>query len=319
MRNILVTGGAGFIGSHFIELLLEKYNDIKVFNIDKLTYAGSVHNMPFINSDNHVFIKGDICDSELINSLFREVDFDIVVNFAAESHVDNSIKSPGIFVTSNVVGLQNILSAAKDYWREYKDKLFIQISTDEVYGSAKEGESFFETSILAPNSPYSATKASADLIALSYFKTYKLPVIITRSSNNFGPRQNFEKLIPKTITSFLNRTIVPIYGNGLNIRDWIYVKDNCRLILSLFSSSVPGEIYNIGAGNEFTNLQMVTKIMEKLNISDDQYVFVNDRLGHDFRYSVNTDKILNLNDNFLFTSFEIALNETINYYRNHYK
>jgi dTDP-glucose 4,6-dehydratase len=217
MRKFLITGGAGFIGSHFIEMLLNQEQDVIVYNLDKLTYAGKLENMPFLYDERHVFIHGDICDQLLVSELFKKHNFDVVVNFAAESHVDNSINNPSVFFETNILGVVNLLNNSMKYWDNSADHLFIQISTDEVYGTLGHDGSFTEDSPLRPNSPYSSSKASADLISLSYFKTYGFPILITRSSNNFGPRQDSEKLVPKVINHIFEVKKIPIYVNGINI------------------------------------------------------------------------------------------------------
>jgi dTDP-glucose 4,6-dehydratase len=314
VKNYLITGGAGFIGSHFIELLLNEKNDITIYNLDKLTYAGKPENMPFIDNERHVFIHGDICDSKLVSELFKKYNFDIVVNFAAESHVDNSIADPNIFMQTNILGVVNLLNCAKNNWVNLSQHLFVQISTDEVYGSLDEKGSFFENSPIRPNSPYSASKASADLIVMSYFRTFKLPVLITRSSNNFGPRQDREKLIPKTILCAISGEKVPIYGTGLNIRDWIYVKDNCNAIIRIINLGQIGEVYNIGGSNEKTNIDIVGEILLNLGLGQENINFIEDRLGHDFRYSVDVSKTKDLIGSYNLTEFSDSLKLTIAWY-----
>jgi dTDP-glucose 4,6-dehydratase len=315
MKTILVTGGAGFIGSHFVDLILKR-SEYKIIVLDKLTYAGKIENMNgFINNNNVLFVQGDICDKQLVKSIFNENKIDIVVNFAAESHVDNSISSPDEFMSSNIIGTFNLLNVAKKYWSDSTLKRFIQISTDEVYGSADNEITFDETSLLQPNSPYSASKASGDLIARSFFVTYKLPVIITRSSNNFGPRQDDEKLIPKVIKKIKSNEPIPVYGNGRNVRDWIYVEDNCNFIFSIMEKGIPGECYNISSRNEMSNLQLIEKIailMKKEPIIN----FVEDRLGHDFRYSINNTKTISIIGNHVESDFDESLFKTINSYLN---
>jgi dTDP-glucose 4,6-dehydratase len=271
--------------------------------------------MPFLENKRHIFIQGDICDQELLKELFSSNTFDCIINFAAESHVDNSIKDPMLFMNTNVIGLVNLLNNALEHWHDLSKHLFVQISTDEVYGSLDNLGSFFEDSIIKPNSPYSASKASADLIAMSYYRTYGLPVIVTRSVNNFGPRQNKEKLIPKTIINSINRDSIPIYGSGKNIRSWIYVVDNCRFILLLLNYGKPGKVYNIGVDYEIDNLSLVRKINNIISPDIDLIVFVEDRLGHDFRYSVNTNLLLDtIGSGNEITDFDIGLKLTIKYY-----
>ena len=294
MRKFLITGGAGFIGSHFIEMLLNQEQDVIVYNLDKLTYAGKLENMPFFNDERHVFIHGDICDQLLVSDLFKKHNFDVIVNFAAESHVDNSINDPSLFIHTNIIGTATLLNNAKNFWLNMFDKRFIQISTDEVYGSLGTNGVFTEESQIKPNSPYSSSKAAADLLAMSYFKTYGLPVVITRCSNNYGPRQDSEKLIPKVIQNVLNNKKIPVYGDGLNIRDWIYVRDHCNAILSVIKYATPGNVFNIGGSNEKKNLEIIDFIESKLNIGRSLVQFIPDRLGHDFRYAIDDTKLISL-------------------------
>ena len=285
--KILVTGGAGFIGSNFVRLLLEstKFKESQLLLLDAMTYAGNEKTLKELLINERIkFIKGNICDSELVSNSTKEVD--VVVNFAAESHVDRSIALPNEFIESNILGTHNLLFHSM----KNNVKKFIQVSTDEVYGSIVNG-SWDETKPLEPNSPYSASKASADLIARSYFQTYNFPVIITRCSNNFGPYQNLEKFIPKSITSALNGGPIEIYGNGTNIRDWIHVSDHCRALLLLIDVGIAGEVYNIGSGNELSNLDLAKIISNLMNLPETDLKFVADRKGHDQRYSVNYSKI----------------------------
>jgi len=308
MKTVLVTGGAGFIGSNYIHFLLERYGDtVKVINLDKLTYAGNPENLSDIqNNQNYTFVKGDICDTKLVESLMPEVD--IVVNFAAESHVDRSIGSPDDFIKTDVYGAFVLLESAKNNSIEK----FIQISTDEVYGSILDG-SFKETDVLEPSSPYSASKAAADRLAYSYYVTYDLPVIITRCSNNFGPYQYPEKLIPLFVTNAIENKNLPIYGDGRNVRDWIYVKDHCDAIEFLINKGELGQVYNIGGGNERMNLEITEIILRTLKKPDDLKTFVNDRPGHDRRYAVDMAKISQLGwqPN---SKFEDAMKQTIQWY-----
>jgi len=304
MKTLLVTGGAGFIGSHFVKHILKKYNDYSIINVDKLTYAGNLNNIKEImNFPNHQFYKGDISDESFIKSLFKKHNIDIVVNFAAESHVDNSIKSSSVFLKTNVMGTQVLLDCAKNSWQLgennlseplfKKDCLFIQISTDEVYGSNPSGDVFVETSKLAPSNPYSASKASSDLLALSFYNTYHLPVIITRSSNNFGTHQHVEKLIPLMITNALKGFKLPIYGDGMQQRDWLSVKDNVRAIDKIIHDGTIGEIYNICSQEEVVNLKLVEAIIDHIPNCNSSIKFVNDRLGHDRCYKMSSDKLRN--------------------------
>ncbi|MDQ7052076.1 MAG: dTDP-glucose 4,6-dehydratase [candidate division KSB1 bacterium] len=288
MKTFLVTGGAGFIGSNYIRYLLKKYDDIHIINLDKLTYAGNLDNLRDIeNNPRYEFVKGDICDEEVVNRLVKQAD--VVVNFAAESHVDRSIGRPDDFIRTDVFGTFVLLEAARNHG---VDK-FIQISTDEVYGSIEDG-SFKETDPLMPSSPYSASKAGADRLAFSYYVTYGLPVIITRCSNNFGPYQYPEKLIPLFVTNALEDKPLPIYGDGKNVRDWIYVEDHCDAIDFLYQNGSDGEVYNIGAGNERNNLEITEIILRELNKPKSLMTFVKDRLAHDRRYSLDCTKIRNM-------------------------
>jgi len=285
MTRYLVTGGAGFIGSNFIHYLLGKYQAIEVINFDKLTYAGNLENLRDIEAESrYTFIRGDIADETLVNQVMAGID--IVVNFAAESHVDRSISTPDAFIKTDILGTFVLLEAA----RKARVKKFIQISTDEVYGST-EGASFKETDALMPSSPYSASKAGADRLAYSYFVTFHLPVIVTRCSNNFGPYQYPEKLIPLFVTNAIENKPLPIYGDGLNIRDWIYVDDHCDAVDFLIRKGTDGETYNIGGGNEKTNLEITDLVLKTTGKSTELKQFVKDRPGHDRRYSVDFTKI----------------------------
>lgn len=306
--KILVTGGAGFIGSNFIHYMLEKHPDYQIINLDKLTYAGNPDNLKDIeNNPNYKFIQGDICDQSLVADLMKGVD--AVLNFAAESHVDRSIQSPDEFIRTNVLGVNILLKAA----REAKLKRFIQVSTDEVYGSIKKG-SFKESDVLNPSSPYSASKAAGDLLANSYWVTYKFPVIITRSSNNFGPYQYPEKLIPLFVTNVLEDKPLPVYGTGKNVRDWLYVEDNCEAIDLVLHKGVEGEIYNIGTGNEVPNIEITKKILDILNKSESLIRFVKDRPGHDLRYSIDSTKMGKLGWKPRH-SFDEATRDTVKWYQ----
>jgi len=285
MQKFLVTGGAGFIGSNYIRYLLRKRKDVEIINLDKLTYAGNLDNLrEFEKNPRYRFVQGDICDEGLVNQLAAEVE--AIVNFAAESHVDRSIGSPDDFIRTDVFGAFTLLEAA----RKHKIKKFIQISTDEVYGSILSG-SFKETDALMPSSPYSASKAGADRLAYSYFVTYGVPMIITRCSNNFGPFQYPEKLIPLFVTNALENKALPIYGDGKNVRDWIYVEDHCEAIDFIFEHGENGEAYNIGGGNERNNLEITEIILTALNKPKSLMTFVTDRLGHDRRYSLDSSKL----------------------------
>jgi dTDP-glucose 4,6-dehydratase len=302
MKTYLVTGGAGFIGSNFIHYMLKKYEDIKVINLDKLTYAGNLENLKAIEDDKrYAFVQGDICDKSLVEQLFKENDIDYVVNFAAESHVDRSIKEPEVFVTTNVLGTVTLLNAAKNAWETssgYKEgKKFLQVSTDEVYGSLGETGYFMETTPIDPHSPYSSSKAGADLLVKAYFDTFNMPINITRCSNNYGPYQFPEKLIPLIINNCLNKRPLPVYGDGLNIRDWLYVEDHCKAIDMVINNGRLGEVYNVGGHNERTNIHIVKTIIEYINqnidssVTEDLIKYVEDRKGHDRRYGIDPTKI----------------------------
>lgn len=337
MKNtsILITGGAGFIGSHLVNLLVKKYPKINIINIDSLTYAADLSRLKAIeNSENYKFIKGDIRDESLIEKIFIENKIDGVMHLAAESHVDNSIKNPKIFIETNVIGTQNLLHAAKTLWldsnnslrEEYKHSKFLHVSTDEVYGTLGKTGYFTEETPYAPNSPYSASKASSDMIARSYIHTFGLPVVISNCSNNYGPMQHDEKLIPTVIRKALESKEIPIYGNGENIRDWLYVEDHCLALELIFQKGLLGENYNIGTRNEKTNLDLAKKICQLLDEIQpkatgsyiDQITFVQDRAGHDFRYAIDHSKISNnLAWNPLY-SFEQALQNTISWYIENY-
>lgn len=311
-RKILITGGCGFIGSNFIHYILKKYSNYQIINLDKLTYAGNLENLSDIEKNpRYKFIKGDICDRKLVNKIMKDIDW--VVNFAAATHVDRSILEPFEFIKTNVVGVEILLEAAK----KYKIKKFLQISTDECYGDIKKGKAK-ETDPLLPNSPYASSKAAADLIVRAYFKTYNLPVLITRSSNNFGPYQYPEKLIPLFITNLLENKKVPLYGTGKNVRDWIYVLDNCSGIDVVLHKGKIGEIYNIGGGNEKTNLEITKIILKELKKDETWIEYVKDRPGHDFRYALDSSKIKRLGWRPKY-KFKEAIRETIKWYKKNQK
>ena len=306
--KLLVTGGAGFIGSNFIRHILKKYPDYKITNLDKLTYAGNPDNLKEVEGNpNYTFIKGDICDAKVVSEAAEGVD--AMINFAAETHVDRSILDPGSFIQTDVYGTYTLLEAvkAKGITR------YIQISTDEVYGSIEQG-SFNEESALMPSSPYSASKAGADMVVQAYMKTFHLPVIITRSSNNFGPYQYPEKLIPLFITNAIEDNPLPMYGDGLNVRDWIYVEDNCEAIDVVLHKGKEGEIYNIGGGNERTNRVITEIILKETGKSGDLIKFVKDRPGHDRRYSIDSSKLVSLGFAQKY-KFEDAIANTVKWYR----
>ncbi|APY08466.1 dTDP-glucose 4,6-dehydratase [Winogradskyella sp. J14-2] len=333
-KSLLVTGGAGFIGSNFIIHTLKNNKEINIINLDKLTYAGELSNLePIADSKNYQFVKGDICNEKLVESLFEEHKFTGVIHFAAESHVDNSILNPDAFIKTNIYGTFNLLNIAKRYWMQKpflakkgcKNNRFLHISTDEVYGALGKKGLFTEDTPYAPNSPYSASKASSDFIVRSYFHTYGLNVVTTNCSNNYGPKQHDEKLIPTIIRKAVNGEDIPIYGDGKNIRDWLYVKDHCEGIYLAFNKGKAGETYNIGGRNERDNLYIAHKICEildevrpKNSKYSDQITFVKDRPGHDFRYAINATKIENelgwkANEN-----FETGILKTIKWYLNKY-
>jgi len=305
-NKVLITGGAGFIGSNYVEYVLEQFND-EIVVLDKLTYAGNLQNLESVAQHrNYEFVQGDICDASLVHDLFQKHQFDKVVHFAAESHVDNSISGPGAFIETNIVGTFNLLQAAYSLWMDGPNKLkesysharFLHISTDEVYGTLGETGLFTESTSYAPNSPYSASKASSDFIVRSYFHTYGMPVVTTNCSNNYGPNQHKEKLIPTIIRKAISGSPIPIYGDGLNIRDWLYVRDHCVGIKLVLDSGNLGGTYNIGGRNERTNLYIANTICELLDELQpkgvsykEQISFVTDRPGHDFRYAIDASKI----------------------------
>lgn len=320
MKTILVTGGSGFIGSNFIQFLLKKDLEIKVINLDKLTYAGNPQNLRNIEDDiRYKFIKGDICNQELVDYIFNEFYPDVVINFAAESHVDRSIYNPNIFIETNVMGTANLLNIAKKYWSASSiNKRFLQVSTDEVYGTLPEDKidiKFNETTPLQPHSPYSASKTSADCIVQSYHDTFGFPTLITRCSNNYGPYQFPEKLIPLMIHNAVNDKKLPVYGDGKNIRDWLYVEDHCDAIWTVIKSGIIGEVYNIGGNNEIQNINIVKSILNYLGKPEFLITYVKDRLGHDRRYAIDATKIkmeLGWKPKF---KFEEKIQDTIDWYQ----
>ena len=311
MMNVLVTGGAGFIGSNFINYILEERDDFNIINLDKLTYAGNLENLVLSESKkNYHFIKGDIINAELVTYLFQKYEIKYVINFAAESHVDRSILGSEVFFRSNVLGTNVLLEAS----RKFEVKKFLQVSTDEVYGSLDAEGLFTENTPLHPNSPYSASKASADMMALSFHHTYGLPVVITRCSNNYGPFQFPEKLIPLMIINTLNNKKLPVYGDGMNVRDWIYVIDHNRAVESVLENGKDGEVYNIGANTEMPNIKIVGLILKELGKSEDMIEYVKDRPGHDRRYAIDSTKIeseLGWKPEY---NFEDAVSQTIKWY-----
>ncbi|KYH27957.1 dTDP-glucose 4,6-dehydratase [Clostridium colicanis] len=312
--NILVTGGAGFIGSNFVYYMLNKYSDYRIVCLDKLTYAGNLSTLKkAMENPNFRFVKGDIADREFVFNLFEEEKFDIVVNFAAESHVDRSIEDPGIFLTTNVIGTQVLMDAS----RKYGVKRYHQVSTDEVYGDLpldRPDLFFTEETPLHTSSPYSASKAAADLLVLAYYRTYKLPVTISRCSNNYGPYHFPEKLIPLMIIRALNDEKLPVYGDGSNVRDWLYVEDHCSAIDLIIHNGRVGEVYNIGGHNERTNLEVVKTILKELGKSEDLITYVKDRPGHDLRYAIDPTKISNELGWEPTTRFEEGIKKTIKWY-----
>lgn len=308
--KLLVTGGAGFIGSNFVLYMLEKYPEYKIINIDALTYAGNLENLKSVEGNpNHIFVKADITDAQVIDEMIGQ-GVDVVVNFAAESHVDRSILEPDIFVKTNVLGTQVLLDAA----RKHDIKKFVQVSTDEVYGTLGETGLFTEETPLAPNSPYSASKAGGDLLVRAYHETFGLPVNITRCSNNYGPYQFPEKLIPLMISNVLADEPLPVYGDGLNIRDWLYVEDHCSAIDLVIHQGRNGEVYNIGGNNERTNMQIVKTILQELDKPESLITHVKDRPGHDRRYGIDPTKTMTELGWKPKHSFETGIKETIRWY-----
>ena len=327
-RTILITGGAGFIGSNFVPHFLEHNPGYTVINVDKLTYAGNLDNLKEIDElSRHIFVEGDICDKNLVDLIFKEYQPDGVIHFAAESHVDNSIIKPDSFIKTNIEGTFILLEAAKKYWNgNLKRKRFHHISTDEVYGSLGADGFFKETSSYAPNSPYSASKAASDFLVRSYYHTYGLNVVTSNCSNNYGPKQHDEKLIPTIIRTALKGLPIPIYGSGSNIRDWLYVLDHCEGINQIFHKGIAGQTYLLGGGNEFANLQVAKTICETLDeirpkssgSYQEQITFVEDRKGHDFRYAIDaskTNKEIGWKPK---ENFSSGLKKTINWYLNKY-
>ena len=354
MKKYLITGCAGFIGSNFVHYMLKKYPEILLVNLDKLTYAGNLENLKDVEGDpRHVFVQGDICDKELVEGLFAKYDFDYVINFAAESHVDRSIKNPEIFVQSNVMGTVNLLQRAKEAWYDAeaktwkKGKKYLQVSTDEVYGALGAEGFFMETTPLCPHSPYSSSKASADMFVMAFHDTYGMPINITRCSNNYGPYQFPEKLIPLMINNVKHHKQLPVYGDGMQIRDWLYVEDHCKAIDLVIHKGRAGEVYNVGGHNEKQNIEIVKltistirrlmteqpeyrRILKKKEIGADGQIsidwindslitFVKDRLGHDQRYAIDPTKITNELGWTPETSFETGIVKTIRWYLDNQK
>ncbi len=316
IKTVLVTGGAGFIGSNFINHILKKRDDWRIVNLDRLTYAGNLENLkPSEGNSNYTFVKGDITNAELVNYLFEKFKFDYVINFAAESHVDRSILGSEIFFRTNVIGTNVLLEAA----RRFGVEKFLQVSTDEVYGSLGAEGKFSETTPLSPNSPYSSSKAGADLMALSFEHTYGVPVVLTRCSNNYGPLQFPEKLIPLMIINALHDRPLPVYGDGLNVRDWIYVIDHNRAVETVLENGKSGEVYNIGANQEMKNIEIVKLILEILGKSEDLITYVKDRPGHDRRYAIDSTKIENELGWKPEFRFEEAIVKTVEWYKENRK
>ncbi len=331
MEYVLVTGGAGFIGSNFVPYFLEYNPAVHLVNLDALTYAGNLENLSEVaDHDRYTFVKGDICDRSLIETLFEKYDFKGVIHFAAESHVDNSITNPDAFMQTNILGTFNLIDVAKKHWmvgpgiykEAYKNSRFHHVSTDEVYGTLGEEGLFMETTPYAPNSPYSASKASSDFIVRSYHHTYGMNVVTTNCSNNYGPKQHDEKLIPTIIRKALSGEAIPIYGDGKNVRDWLYVLDHCKGIDLAYKTGVSGETYNIGGRNERNNLYIANKVCEVLDSKHpkadgsytDQITFVKDRAGHDFRYAIDATKIENELGWEADENFETGIQKTIDWY-----
>lgn len=292
MKNILVTGGAGFIGSNFVKYMLANY-DYRIINYDKLTYAGNLENLTDIEKHgNYIFVKGDICDAGIVEKTLNDFSIDTIVNFAAESHVDRSILGPKEFIVTNVIGTQTLLEAA----RKHGIEKYLQVSTDEVYGSLPENRpdlKFTENNPITTNSPYSASKASADLLVNAYFHTFKMPALTTRCSNNYGPYQFPEKLIPLMIAKAIDGEKLPVYGDGKNVRDWLYVEDHCSAICEVLHKGKAGDVYNIGGNNEWFNIDIVKIILKLLGKTEGQINYVKDRPGHDRRYAIDSSKIMN--------------------------
>ncbi|MEG2789701.1 MAG: dTDP-glucose 4,6-dehydratase [Romboutsia sp.] len=319
MKKILITGGAGFIGANLVKYMIDKYKDYIIVNLDLLNYAANLNNLKEVeNNKNYKFVKGDIADRNFVFDLFRDERFNIVINCAAESHVDRSISDPGVFIRTNVVGTQVLLDAS----REYGVGRFHQVSTDEVYGDLPIGRKdllFTEENIINASSPYSASKASADLLVNSYYRTYGMPVSISRCSNNYGPYQHNEKLIPLMISKILNNEKLPVYGDGKNVRDWLYVYDHCSAIDLIVHKGKVGEVYNIGGNSEKSNIELVKMLLSILGKSEDLISFVNDRPGHDLRYAIDSTKIESELGWKRRYDFEDGIIKTINWYKDSFK
>jgi dTDP-glucose 4,6-dehydratase len=324
MKKILITGGAGFIGSHVIRLFVNNYKDYQIFNLDKLTYAGNLENLKDIETaPNYTFLKGDIVDGTFIDAIFSKHQFDAVIHLAAESHVDRSITNPLEFIHTNIVGTVNLLNAAKNHWKnDYSSKLFYHVSTDEVYGSLDDGGFFLETTPYDPQSPYSASKASSDHFVRAWQNTYGMPVVISNCSNNYGPNQFPEKLIPLFINNILNKKPLPVYGKGENVRDWLYVIDHARAIDVIFHKGKIGETYNIGGFNEWKNLDLIKVLCKTVDkklgnpegTSESLITYVKDRAGHDLRYAIDATKIMNELGWEPSLQFEEGIDKTVDWY-----
>mgnify|MGYP000957151511 FL=1 len=324
-RTIVITGGAGFIGSHVVRLFVHQYPDYKIINLDKLTYAGNLANLTDIEDEpNYLFVKGDICDESLVKELFTEQNVDGVIHLAAESHVDRSIKDPFLFAKTNVLGTLNLLQAAKEYWKDdFSNKLFYHVSTDEVYGALEFDDTLFtEETSYDPHSPYSASKAASDHFVRAYHDTYGLPVVISNCSNNYGPYQFPEKLIPLFIHNIRNNKPLPVYGKGENVRDWLYVEDHARAIDMIFHLGKVGDTYNIGGFNEWTNIDLIKVIIKVVDkhlerpegASDNLIMYVTDRAGHDLRYAIDATKIKNELGWKPSLQFEEGIEKTVKWY-----
>jgi len=324
MKNILITGGAGFIGSHVVKRFVKKYSDYNIVNLDKLTYASNLNFLLDISaSDNYTFIQADICNFSKIQEVFLKYKITDVIHLAAESHVDNSIENALEFANTNIIGTINLLELSRKNWNKKNKNLFYHISTDEVFGTLDESGIFREESRYDPHSPYSASKASADHFVRAFYDTHKLPVVVSNCSNNYGPNQHKEKLIPTVINSLINKSKIPVYGNGLNVRDWLYVEDHVEAIDLIFHRGCAGETYCIGGNNEIRNLDLIKLIIKQFdyikqnkNSSVDLISFVNDRLGHDYRYAIDISKIKNELGWEPKTNIDIGLKNTLNWYMN---
>ncbi len=324
MKNILITGGAGFIGSHLVKHFVKKYKNYNIINLDKLTYASNIHFLNGINNfKNYTFIQADICNLYEIEEIFKTNKISSVIHLAAESHVDNSIENALEFAKTNILGTINLLELCRKNWANNSNNLFYHISTDEVFGTLDEYGIFDENSNYDPHSPYSASKASSDHFVRAFYDTHKLPVIISNCSNNYGPNQHKEKLIPTVINSLINKSVIPVYGNGLNVRDWLYVEDHVEAIDLIFHRGSVGETYCIGGNNEIRNLDLIKLIIKQFdsikkpkNSSIDLISFVKDRLGHDYRYAIDISKIKNELGWEPKTSIDIGLKKTLNWYIN---